>query len=246
MARAQIALNMHRIAKVISAMHIALRTSLVLFPYKAQWSGDSHHGMQKHIASRTCIPRFCELRPVCISVEAFWSWMRCDWMSCIAASTMAKSHSVDRDMAILRRLGDNVLRALAPRSRPLTSCCWALKAIAATSTLAKPVYNKIRASICCLWCLSPCVQEPLWKMKIRITMIRWLWLMLSLKDNQTSWVLPSAYVSKTKASHVNTFLYSRGLPRWKLMCEVPLQKQSLKQNNARATSALSTSTGSGT
>ena len=52
---------MHRIAKLVSAMHIALHTSLVSVPSKALKSRDSHRGLQKYIASQTCIARFGEL-----------------------------------------------------------------------------------------------------------------------------------------------------------------------------------------
>ena len=45
-----------------SAMHIALHKSLVLVPSTVLQSRDSHHGLQKHIASQTCIARFGELR----------------------------------------------------------------------------------------------------------------------------------------------------------------------------------------
>ena len=63
--RVQIAVNMHRIAKVVSALHIALHKSpvfnTVLVPSRALTSRDSHRGLQKYIASQTCIARFGEV-----------------------------------------------------------------------------------------------------------------------------------------------------------------------------------------
>ena len=55
--RAQIAVNMHRMAKVISAMHTALHKSLLLVPSKALKSLDTHGGLRKHIALQTWIAR---------------------------------------------------------------------------------------------------------------------------------------------------------------------------------------------
>ena len=60
-ARVQIEMKIHRIAKVVSAMHIALHKSLVSVPFRALTSHDSYRGLQKYIASQTCIARFGEL-----------------------------------------------------------------------------------------------------------------------------------------------------------------------------------------
>ena len=60
-------LKKHRIAKLISTTHIKLHISLVLVPSKALKSNDSHHGLQKHIASQARIGRFGKLR---VLVEA--------------------------------------------------------------------------------------------------------------------------------------------------------------------------------
>ena len=60
--RVQIAVKMNRIAKVISTMHIALHKSPVSVPSRALTSRDSHRGLQKYIASQTCIARCGELR----------------------------------------------------------------------------------------------------------------------------------------------------------------------------------------
>ena len=43
--RVQIAVKMHRIAKVVSAMHIALHKSLVSVPSRAVTLRDSHRGL---------------------------------------------------------------------------------------------------------------------------------------------------------------------------------------------------------
>ena len=43
-------------------MHIALHKLLVSVPSRALTSRDSHRGLQKYIASQTCIARFGELR----------------------------------------------------------------------------------------------------------------------------------------------------------------------------------------